>query len=144
MWLQSPQEKQGMKKWGPNEHAAPCTLSSNGWNRACEYGHQQPSTPMSLGMQQAEEMMHAPDSVWDDIDGNTDYDKTPRTPTNSSINSEEQLAEPTLEEWIAAITEAAKGNLDKVDPECRQDYIKSATWEKTWKGMQKKQGRPGE
>ena len=47
--------------------------------------------------------------------------KQPKTP--------QELAEPTLEERIAAITEAAEGNLEQVDPECRQDYIKKATWE---------------
>ena len=35
-------------------------------------------------------------------------------------------------EWIAAITEAAECNLEKVEPECRLDYIKKSTWEKIW------------
>ena len=74
-------------------------------------------------------MLTTPDSAWEEVEEQNDFAEAPRTLTNGSNNPEEQNAEPTLGEWISAISTPAECKLDKVDPECRQDYIKKATWE---------------
>ena len=36
----------------------------------------------------------------------------------------------TLEDWVAALADAAEANLEKIDPAIRKDYISKEAWEK--------------
>ena len=116
--------------WGPHEHAMPTTpdtVTSKLWNK---YGHQAPETPASMGIHRNESEMQTPDSEWDRVTETPGRGQMPCTPADTEDSQIDETFEPTLEEWVTAITKAAIGNLTKVAPECKKDYIKKDTWEK--------------
>ena len=53
-------------------------------------------------------MLTTPDSAWEEVEEQNDFAEAPRTLTNGSNNPEEQNAEPTLGEWIRAISTPAE------------------------------------
>ena len=57
-------------------------------------------------------------------------EKTHNHKHQTRIEAHEDMARPSLHQWIDALHEAAEAHLEKMPGEKRRDYISKQTWEK--------------